>query len=89
MVGEQGPELFAPGTSGTIIPNHVLNRSPSATNDGGASGPTQVTVIVNAQTGQSKTTGNDGDLARLGQLIGNKVREVIVTEKRQGGLLAA
>jgi hypothetical protein len=25
IVGEQGPELFNPGTSGTIIPNHKLN----------------------------------------------------------------
>ncbi len=94
LVGENGPELFAPGTSGTIIPNHVLKRTPTATGashthtSAKSSNETPITVIVNAQTGQSKTTGDDGDLARLGQLIGNKVREVIMTEKRQGGLLA-
>jgi hypothetical protein len=28
LVGENGPELFAPGMSGTIIPNHSLPRIP-------------------------------------------------------------
>lgn len=94
LVGENGPELFAPNTSGTIIPNHVLKRTPSATgtihtnNSAKTSTETPITVIVNAQTGQSRITGHDGDLTRFGQLIGDKVREIIMTEKHQGGLLA-
>jgi hypothetical protein len=27
LVGEHGPELFAPGVSGTVIPNHMLSAS--------------------------------------------------------------
>jgi hypothetical protein len=26
IVGEQGPELFVPGRSGTIVPNHAMSR---------------------------------------------------------------
>jgi hypothetical protein len=29
LVGEHGPELFAPGISGSIIPNHMLSARPS------------------------------------------------------------
>jgi phage-related minor tail protein len=32
VVGERGPELFVPRTSGTIIPNHALNSMGSTTN---------------------------------------------------------
>jgi hypothetical protein len=31
LVGEDGPELFAPGISGAIIPNHMLRGISSAT----------------------------------------------------------
>jgi hypothetical protein len=31
LVGEDGPELFAPGISGTVIPNHMLRGMSSAT----------------------------------------------------------
>ena len=31
LVGEQGPEIFAPGTSGSIIPNGRLGGGPSVT----------------------------------------------------------
>ena len=40
LVGEAGPELFAPGRSGSIIPNHALRGAPAA-------GPTSLTVNVN------------------------------------------
>lgn len=39
MVGEEGPELFAPGVSGTIIPNGGLSR-------GGTGKPTVVQLVV-------------------------------------------
>jgi hypothetical protein len=35
LVGEKGPELFMPGSSGTIVPNHVTSRL----TQGGAQGP--------------------------------------------------
>lgn len=37
VVGEQGPELFIPGASGTIVPNHAM---------GAAAGGTQVIQLV-------------------------------------------
>lgn len=43
MVGEQGPELFIPQTSGTIIPNNALGNSQAA-----AATPTNVTYNINA-----------------------------------------
>lgn len=42
MVGEKGPELFAPGGSGTIIPNHALSGGGSSNVKVGGS-----TIIIN------------------------------------------
>jgi uncharacterized membrane protein YeaQ/YmgE (transglycosylase-associated protein family) len=47
IVGERGPELFVPGASGTIIPNHKLNGGTTA-----SAGAPQVTVNVINNTGQ-------------------------------------
>ncbi len=78
LVGENGPELFTPAQSGRITPNHAL----------AGGGPVSVVVNVNSDTGQTSTSGDGGDAARLGKMIGAKVREVIVQEKRVGGMLA-
>ena len=51
LVGERGPELFIPGTSGFIATNFALQKMASA---GGSGGPVSVTVINN--TGQESTT---------------------------------
>jgi lambda family phage tail tape measure protein len=80
LVGEEGPEILRMGgTSGSIIPNDKLG--------GGA-----VTVINNFNgdgSSSSKSTGDGKDAARIGKLIGDKVREVILQEKRNGGLLTS
>jgi hypothetical protein len=76
LVGEKGPELFSPGISGSIIPNSALGGQ---TNN--------IQVVVNSD-GQTQTKGGgSGDMKTLGQMIGAKVREVLVTEARPGGLL--
>lgn len=80
LVGERGPEIFTPAAGGTIIPNDKI---------GGGSGGGDIYVSVNADTGASQATGKDGDMRKLGEMIGAKVREVIVTERRNGGLLAS
>jgi|13_taG_2_1085334.scaffolds.fasta_scaffold00590_18 hypothetical protein len=46
IVGEEGPELFMPGASGTIVPNHQLGQS---TGGGG----TSVNYTINAVDSQS------------------------------------
>lgn len=47
VVGERGPELFIPGVSGAIIPNHALKGG------GGGGGPTY-NVTVNAPNGVNR-----------------------------------
>ncbi len=42
LVGEQGPEIFAPGSSGSIVPNHVLEGA-----TGAAGGGTTVHIKMN------------------------------------------
>lgn len=46
IVGERGPELFVPGTSGAIVPNHRMGS-------GGGGGPT-VNISYNIQSGVSR-----------------------------------
>lgn len=46
LVGERGPELFVPGRTGSIVPNHKL---------GGASGGVTVNQTINLSTGVSDT----------------------------------
>lgn len=77
MVGERGPELFVPRSSGTIVPNNALAGSGS------------VSVVVNVDASGSAVQGNDQQSSQLGRLIGAQVRQVLITEKRPGGLLAA
>jgi hypothetical protein len=48
IVGEKGPELFVPGTSGTVIPNDRMNQM------GGSAGGTTVNISYNIQSGVSR-----------------------------------
>lgn len=48
IVGEKGPELFVPGSSGTVIPNDRMNQM-----GGSAGGPT-VNISYNIQSGVSR-----------------------------------
>ena len=76
LVGERGPELFVPGTSGTIIPNDQL---------GGGSVNSVVNVTINSD-GSSSTDASQGE--RLGRQINSAVKAVIMHERRPGGLLS-
>tara|TARA_R100000234_G_scaffold44700_1_gene26642 strand:+ start:424 stop:2238 length:1815 start_codon:yes stop_codon:yes gene_type:complete len=77
LVGEKGPELFVPGTAGTIIPNNKI----------GGSRTTNV-VTVNVDASGSSVSGNNADASQLGQVIGAAVQAQLIKEKRAGGLLA-
>jgi len=72
IVGEKGPELFMPGKSGTIIPNHAL---------GGAN------VTVNVDAGGSNVQGDGNQAKALGAAIGAAVQAEIIKQKKPGGLL--
>jgi len=74
LVGEEGPELFTPERSGTIIPNGELAAAgPSAQGGGGANTTTTTINISNAITVNG---GGDGQsIAR--QIIGAMDRQMV------------
>ncbi|WP_374491582.1 phage tail tape measure protein [Brachymonas sp.] len=85
IMGEAGPEAIMPlkrGPDGSLGVRAV---------GGSGSGGGDVYVTVNADTGNTAISGdgNGGQLARFGQMLGGKVRQIILDEKRPGGLLAA
>jgi lambda family phage tail tape measure protein len=76
-------EMVLPAPQADVIRGLTGKPSPG-------SGDVSINITVNAQTGDSTTssTGNARQMSQLGAMIGAKVREVIVAEKRSGGLLA-
>ena len=74
IVGERGPELFSPGVSGTITPNHALGGS--------------TTVVVNVDASGSSVQGDEDNSRELGRLISVAVQSELIQQKRPGGLLA-
>ena len=73
IVGERGPELFVPGASGTIIPNHAM---------GGAN------VVVNVDASGTKAEGDGQGAKQLGSVIGAVVQAELIKQQRPGGLLS-
>ncbi len=74
LVGERGPELFSPGVSGMITPNHALGGSTN--------------VVVNVDASGSSVEGDEEQGRELGRLISVAVQSEILQQKRPGGLLA-
>jgi len=74
LVGERGPEMFSPGVSGMVTPNHALG--------GGTS------VVVNVDASGSSVEGDEDRGRELGRLISVAVQSELVQQKRPGGLLA-
>ena len=58
LVGERGPEIFAPSSSGSIIPNHRTGGSVSNDNR-------TINITINASPGMNERTLADLVLARL------------------------
>lgn len=75
IVGERGPELFMPGRSGTIIPNHNLG--------GGG-----ISVVVNVDASGSSVSGDQTQGKQLGMAVSAAVQAELLKQKRPGGLLA-
>ena len=73
IVGEKGPELFVPGSSGNIVPNHAM---------GGAN------VVVNVDASGSSVEGDGGQAEQLGSMLAAAVQAEIANQQRPGGLLA-
>tara|TARA_B100000123_G_scaffold144021_1_gene106359 strand:- start:100 stop:1989 length:1890 start_codon:yes stop_codon:yes gene_type:complete len=73
LVGERGAEIFTPGTTGTVTPNHALGGTTS--------------VVVNVDASGSSVEGDESSGEELGRLIGAAVQAELIKEKRPGGLL--
>ena len=76
IVGEKGPELFVPRSSGNIIPNNKL----------GGGGNTS--VVVNVDASGSDVQGDDAAAKELGSLISIAVQGELLRQQRPGGLLS-
>jgi len=74
VVGERGPEMFTPGVSGMVTPNHALGGS--------------TTVVVNVDASGSSVEGDETQGRELGRAISVAVQSEILQQKRPGGLLA-
>ena len=74
IVGERGPEMFTPGVSGAITPNHQLGGSTN--------------VVVNVDASGSNIEGDEDRGRELGRLISVAVQSELIQQKRPGGLLA-
>ena len=74
IVGERGPELFTPRSSGNITPNHQLGGSTS--------------VVVNVDASGSSVEGDEDRGRELGRLISVAVQSELIQQQRPGGLLA-
>jgi hypothetical protein len=75
IVGERGPELFTPGVTGRVTPNHEM---------GGGS----TNVVVNVDASGSAVEGDEDRGRELGRLISVAVQSELIQQKRPGGLLA-
>ena len=73
IVGERGPELFSPGVSGMITPNHMLGGSTN--------------VVVNVDASGSSVEGDDQRSRELGQMLSAAIQSELIKQRRPGGLL--
>ena len=72
IVGEKGPELFVPGASGNIVPNHEMGGS---------------NVVVNVDASGSSVEGDAEKGQELGTMLGAAIQAALIKEKRPGGIL--
>ena len=73
IVGERGPEMFTPGVSGGITPNHALGGSTN--------------VNVNVDASGSSVEGDAGQAEQLGEAISQAIQAELIQQKRPGGIL--
>ena len=73
LVGEKGPELFTPATSGYITPNNAIGGSTN--------------VVVNVDASGSSVEGDEQQSRELGELISVAIQSELIKQKRPGGLL--
>tara|TARA_B100001250_G_scaffold16405_1_gene14227 strand:- start:729 stop:3314 length:2586 start_codon:yes stop_codon:yes gene_type:complete len=72
IVGEKGPELFVPGSHGSIVPNDQMGGS---------------NIIVNVDASGSSVEGDEEQGRELGNMLAAAIQAELVRQKRPGGLL--
>jgi hypothetical protein len=82
LMGEAGPEAILP-----------LKRDGQGNLGirGGGTGEVNISIVINAETGESKTQGNSSsqNMNQLASNISGMVKEELIKQKRPGGLLYA
>ena len=78
LVGERGPEIFTPKSSGTVIPNNQIGGSGGIVNN--------INVNVSAEGMQSNANEDRGK--ELGVALASAIQSELIKQKRPGGLLA-
>jgi hypothetical protein len=73
IVGERGPEVFTPGRSGMVTPNHALGGSTN--------------VNVNVDASGSSVEGDGTQAEQLGEAISQAIQAELIQQKRPGGIL--
>ena len=73
LVGERGPEIFTPGATGTVSPNHAMGST---------------NIVVNVDASGTAVEGDEQQGRELGRLISVAVQSEIINQKRPGGMLA-
>ncbi len=73
LVGERGAEIFTPGATGTVTPNHAMG----ATN-----------IVVNVDASGSSVEGDEEQGRELGRMISVAIQSELIKQKRPGGMLA-
>ena len=74
LVGERGPEMFTPGVSGMITPNHALGGTTN--------------VVVNVDASGSSVEGDEEQGRELGRIISAAIQSELIKKTRPGGMLA-
>ena len=75
VVGERGPEMFVPNSSGRIIPNNEMGG-------GGTS------IVVNVDASGSSVEGDESQGRDLGNMLAAAIQSELIRQQRPGGLLA-
>ena len=78
LVGERGPEIFTPKSSGTVIPNNKIGGSGGIVNN--------INVNVSAESMQADANEDRGK--ELGVALASAIQSELIKQKRPGGLLA-
>lgn len=86
IVGEEGPELFTPKTSGQVIPNNELSSGGMGAQIVGGS---NTSITVNVDASGSEVEGNNEQGQMLGEVLAAAIQSELIKQKRPGGLLTA